>query len=175
MLEVLPREPDLPASLSASLPLPPRALRAPGPPRRCSPPDQRQGPLRRLFLSCPGRQRSRSGGSGPPGCLGHLGPGLYRQGCPTPSQMAPSCGVRSGGGTGGRGGVQARNSSGGGTTGSLEEQAALPVTPAGSPQSGCWCPDGRKAQVGERGHCQEPVPGVRTEGTRVSIWRVNPD
>lgn len=29
--------------------------------------------------------------------------------------------------------------------------------------------------MGESGHCREPVPGVRTEGTRVSIWRVNPD
>lgn len=35
-----------------------------------------------------------------PGCLGHLGPGIYSQGgCPTPKQVIPSCGVRSGRGT----------------------------------------------------------------------------
>lgn len=32
----------------------------------------------------------------PLGCLGHLGPGLYSRGGPTPSEMIPSCGVRSG-------------------------------------------------------------------------------
>lgn len=41
--------------------------------------------------------------SGPPGCLGNLGLGLYRQGLPHPQLTIPSCGVRSGRGGGGQG------------------------------------------------------------------------
>lgn len=58
---------------------------------------------------------------------GHRGPGLYSQGSPTPSQMMiPSCGVRSGRGTGGQGDASARNSSGGGTQGPLRSAVARP-------------------------------------------------
>lgn len=59
--------------------------------------------------------------SGPPGCLGNLGLGLYRQGLPHPQQTIPSCGVRSGRGGRGAGSTQARNSSGEELQGPLEE------------------------------------------------------
>lgn len=71
------------------------------------------------------------------------------RGRPTPSQTIPSCGVRwGGGGTGGRGGASARNSSGEDPKGSFEERTASPITPIGSQQLGCWCPGERRAQMG---------------------------
>lgn len=83
--------------------------------------------------------------------------------------------VRQGDWGGAWGGAEARNSSGGGLQGSLEECTTSSITPTGSQQAGFWCPDGRRVQIGEMGHCQEPAPGVRAMGTRASIWRTNPD